>query len=238
MSETTSDTAPTESPMFRAGWIAVERGWNDASLALPADLEDLAPTRPPLVVVASAADVTVHHSRTLAAVAGAGRNVMLVMFEGEINDDAMKWLGDRVEVVDLSRTCTTRTRRRQSVSPQRRRTVRRSDAARCLGQHHLGWQLLPTDLGRRERVGWRQQPPSATAPRQNHRHPASGGRQVRALLRGRDAEQSYRNDLLDRVLLGSYGGQDYLVIETPIGASDDPERVWTPPRPRLPSPGT
>lgn len=229
MSETTSDTAPTDSPMFRAGWIAVERGWNDASLALPADLEDLAPTGPPLVVVASAEDVTVHYSRTLAAVAGAGRSVMLVVSEGEIDDDAMKWLGDRVEVVDPSSDVQDEESMppiSEPAAPPNSESLRRSEAPRP----------APPVGGNYCSVTWAGVSVSA------------GGSSLQA--------RRYLDRIIDTLHLegvkdghcfaaampstptgmtsfiefssASYGGQDYLVIETPIGASDDPERVWTP----------
>ncbi len=221
MSETDPDSVPTDSPMFRAGWIAVERGWNDASLALPADLEQLAPTGPPLVVVASAADVTVHHSRTLAAVASAGRNVMLAVFEGEIDDDAAKWLGDRVEVVDLSRD-----EHDEHAAPSTTEELGSSDVPRPaapLGGDYcaLTWGAVsPSDVGNILKANRYLDRLTDTL----HLKGVRDGLCFAALMPSSPAGMASWIEFSS----ASSGGQDYFVIETPIGASAAPESVWTP----------
>lgn len=91
----------TESPMFLAGEIAGRRGWVDTALALPADLEDLVPSGPPDVALMAADEVTTRRARLMAAIAGAGRSILLVITEGEIDQGARQWLGQQVEVVLL-----------------------------------------------------------------------------------------------------------------------------------------
>ena len=64
---------------------------------------DLAPIGPPIVAVMSAEDLTVPHARTLAAVSGAGRQTLLLVSEGELEDAVQQWLGQGIEVAHLSR---------------------------------------------------------------------------------------------------------------------------------------
>lgn len=64
---------------------------------------DLAPIGPPIVAVMSAEDLTVPHARTLPAASGAGRQTLLLVSEGELEDAVQQWLGQGIEVAHLSR---------------------------------------------------------------------------------------------------------------------------------------
>lgn len=87
---------------FRAGYLAAEHSLEHAELAVKESLQALDPSGPPLFVAIDSCDITVEVARTLAAVAGAGRQVFLISPTGETPPDARPWLGDRIKVLRSS----------------------------------------------------------------------------------------------------------------------------------------
>lgn len=91
----------TESPTL---WRAKSPGVGDGSTRpwlFPADRRYLVPSGPPDVALMAADEVTTRRARLMAAIAGAGRSILLVITEGEIDQGARQWLGQQVEVVLL-----------------------------------------------------------------------------------------------------------------------------------------
>lgn len=64
--------------LFEAGRATANRGWHDAQVVDIKALGDQTPTGPPLVIVAEYDHVTNSAAKTLAALAWAGRHVLLV----------------------------------------------------------------------------------------------------------------------------------------------------------------
>ncbi len=208
----------TESPMFLAGKIAGRRGWVDATLALPADLEELAPSGPPVVAVMAAAEVTTTCARLMAAIAGAGRSILLVTPDGEIDQGARQWLGQQVEVVPLKDGEESRETQLVATSAMKE-TVPRPP--------------LPPSGGDYCEIGWSD----ASAP-------AGGGSAVVSNHLTRLIDDLHLQGVRDGLSFAAQmpsvpagisswiefsaagrGGREFLVIETPIGAAQ--VDAWT-----------
>ncbi len=220
MSEATPDAAPTDSPAFKAGAIAVERGWHDACLALQEDLDDLAPFGPPLVVVMPSEDLNVHRARSLAAVAGAGRSILLIVSDGEIENTARQWLGQQVEIVNL-----------HGGSDDAEATVSTETPSETP-------PIVPPELpplgGDYCKLAWGNTKASAGSSPEMRRYldrlisdlRLKGVRDGLCYAAHMPTSPSGIACWIEFSLAGR-GGQEFMVIETPIGAGRDPSALWT-----------
>lgn len=64
--------------VFEAGRIAEERGWSDAQLVSADALREQSPAGPPIVVALGSSEVSEQTAKTVSALAGAGRHVLLI----------------------------------------------------------------------------------------------------------------------------------------------------------------
>lgn len=88
--------------MFTAGRVAFVRNWTDrVEIVTPAAVDDCTPESVPLVVLAAGTHVTQEHARSLAALNGAGREVVLISGE-ELDDAVSAWLPGQSLVAPLS----------------------------------------------------------------------------------------------------------------------------------------
>ena len=76
---------------FEAGRVAAGRGWDESIVVDLSDVERLGPDGPPVVVIGAHDDLTVNRARSLAAVAGAGRQLMVVT-DAPSSTEASPWL--------------------------------------------------------------------------------------------------------------------------------------------------
>lgn len=77
--------------MFEAGRLAAERNWVSPSMITVDQVPELGPTGEPVVVVAGADTVDAAAARAVAAVAGAGREIIVVT-DGELSPQVHGWL--------------------------------------------------------------------------------------------------------------------------------------------------
>lgn len=77
--------------LFEAGRVAEERGWSDAELVSADALEEQSPVGPPLVVALSSTEVSAQTAKTVSALAGAGRRVLLVT-DHPLPDTVLDWM--------------------------------------------------------------------------------------------------------------------------------------------------
>ncbi len=64
--------------LFEAGRVAEERGWSDAQLVSADALQEQSPAGPPIVVALGSSEVSEQTAKTVSALAGAGRHVLLI----------------------------------------------------------------------------------------------------------------------------------------------------------------
>ena len=85
--------------LFEAGRAAANRNWPNAQIVSIDQLDDQTPAGPPLVIAAESHSVTPSTAKTLAALAGAGRHVLLVT-DQPLPDNVNSWLpADTVLVI-------------------------------------------------------------------------------------------------------------------------------------------
>lgn len=90
--------------LFEAGRAAANRDWLNAQVVGVDTLDDQTPTGPPLIIAASSKDVTVRTAKDLAALAGSGRDVLLVT-DQRLGDDVAPWLpANSLVIIDNSTT--------------------------------------------------------------------------------------------------------------------------------------
>ncbi len=77
--------------LFEAGRAAANRGWSDALVVDIEALDDQGPIGPPLIIAALSEEVTTRAAKELSALAGAGRQVMLVT-DRPLPDHVSAWL--------------------------------------------------------------------------------------------------------------------------------------------------
>lgn len=219
MTDGAHDPALTESPMFRAGWLAVERGFNDADLVMVEDLEYLDPTGPPIVAVMDAGDLTLPQARTLAALAGAGRPTLIVLSDGELNDAVRPWLGQQIEVVHLSHDegldpVVTAESPKEELTP--RPDLPPTDGDYCL----VTWAGVTVSGGGSSQRGSQYLTHLIESLRlQGVRDGLCFAAQMPTTPAGISSWIEFSS--------AHSGGRDYMVIETPIGAGIDPAKLWT-----------
>ena len=83
--------------LFEAGKVAFRKGWKDPELVTASGLEELPPSGPPVLLIATAEEITAGCARTVASLTGAGRQVSIVT-DGPLPGEIASWLSD--DVVD------------------------------------------------------------------------------------------------------------------------------------------
>lgn len=223
-----------ESPYFRAGWMAAQRGWTESVLTPPSGAGNLTPTGPPVVIVMSARDVDVPRARELAAVAGAGRDVLLAITEGEIHEEALEWLGRRVELVPLLQPAPEPGAEESSGAKTPETSQKVDPAPKPETTRQVARPKLPAAGGSYCKLSW----PGANKS-------AGGGSTRGAQYLDRLIDSLHLEGIRDGLCFAacmpssppgmaswiefsaaSYSGQQYMVIETPIGAAE-PEDGWS-----------
>lgn len=89
----TGELAPDPQLAFEAGKVAFGRGWATPDLVAPADLDAAGPSGPPLMVLAPSGQITVEVARTVASLAGVGREVCVIT-DGPLPETVAPWLRD------------------------------------------------------------------------------------------------------------------------------------------------
>lgn len=97
------EIAPDPRLAFEAGKVAFGRGWHTPQLIRPLDLDSAGPAGPPLMVLAPTAQITVEVARTVASLAGVGREICVIT-DGPLSDAVAPWLRDDVVVYPGQRT--------------------------------------------------------------------------------------------------------------------------------------
>lgn len=77
--------------MFEAGRIASQRGWKSPEIVQALEVGGMSPTGPPAIVLGKAGDLDTSTVRALAALAGAGRDIILIT-EQPLTDEMAAWL--------------------------------------------------------------------------------------------------------------------------------------------------
>lgn len=77
--------------LFEAGRVAGQRGWPSPDVVPLSGIAELSPSGPPVIAVGEAGAVTVQTARVLAALVGAGRDVVLIT-ERALADEVAAWL--------------------------------------------------------------------------------------------------------------------------------------------------
>ncbi len=94
-----NDEAPAMSPqlVFEAGKVSFQKGWDSPDLVSPSHVDGLQPVGPPVILIASANQITAATARAVASLTGAGREVSVVT-DGPLQPEVASWLGDDVVV--------------------------------------------------------------------------------------------------------------------------------------------
>lgn len=85
--------AMTPQLVFEAGKVAYLRGWDNPDLVGASQLYGLGPSGPPVILVAAASEITDEAARTVASLAGVGREVCVVT-DGALPEGISSWLSD------------------------------------------------------------------------------------------------------------------------------------------------
>ena len=84
-----------EQLLFEAGKLAFRKGWDDPELVTASHLNELPPSGPPVLLIATAEEITADSARTVASLTGAGRQVSVVT-DGPLPPEIASWLSDDI----------------------------------------------------------------------------------------------------------------------------------------------
>lgn len=93
------DETPAMSPqlVFEAGKVSFQKGWDSPDLISPSHVDELQPVGPPVILIASADQITAETARAVASLTGAGREASVVT-DGPLQPEVASWLGDDMVV--------------------------------------------------------------------------------------------------------------------------------------------
>ena len=136
----TDDASPlNQELLFEAGKVAFRRGWNDPELVTASDLDELPPSGPPVLLIATAEEITAGCARTVASLTGAGRQLSVVT-DSPLPPEIASWLSD--EIVDYPDKSQRKPDDDMDTATQRRRLrFERLTPSDC--QHHKSLMLAP-----------------------------------------------------------------------------------------------